>query len=91
MDAYSVYARLADKADFRTWQLLKAVTPSTLLNVGSELALSGQSDLIQTIRMSTLDNAAPAGDQIEPVNAGTKIQMGFPKRTAAASGTHGNP
>ena len=41
---------------------------STLLGVGSELALSGQSDLVQAIRMSTQDNASRAGDQITQRN-----------------------
>jgi type IV secretion system protein VirB10 len=60
----SGYAGLADKVDFHTWRLLKGVVLSTLLGVSSELALSGQSDLVQAIRMSTQDNVAGAGDQI---------------------------
>jgi type IV secretion system protein VirB10 len=34
------YAGLADKFDFDTWMLLKAVAISTMLGVGSELAIS---------------------------------------------------
>lgn len=64
----SGYAGLADKVDFHTWQILKGVVLSTLLGVGSELALSGQSDLVQAIRMSTQDNVARAGDQITQRN-----------------------
>ena len=64
----SGYAGLADKVDFHTWQLLKGVTLSTLLGVSSELALSGQSDLVQAIRMSTQDNVVRAGDQITQRN-----------------------
>jgi len=66
----SGYAGLADKVDFHTWQLLKGVALSTLLGVSSELALSGQSDLIQAIRMSTQDSVARAGDMITQRNLG---------------------
>jgi len=80
----SGYAGLADKVDFRTWQLLKGVALSTLLGVGSELALSGQSDLVQAIRMSTQDNVARAGDQITERNLGIQptitIRPGAPVR-----------
>src|SRR3546814_15278695 len=48
----SGYAGLADKVDFHTWRLLKGAALSTLLGVSSELALSGQGDLVQAIRMS---------------------------------------
>jgi type IV secretion system protein VirB10 len=60
----SGYAGLEDKVDFHTWALLKGVALSTLLGVTSELALSGQSDLVQAVRMSTQDNVSRAGDQI---------------------------
>ena len=80
----SGYAGLADKVDFHTWQLLKGVVLSTLLGVSSELALSGQSDLVQAIRMSTQDNVARAGDQITQRNLGLQptitIRPGAPVR-----------
>jgi len=80
----SGYAGLADKVDFHTWQLLKGVVLSTLLGVSSELALSGQSDLVQAIRMSTQDNVARAGDQITQRNLGVQptitIRPGAPVR-----------
>lgn len=83
----SGYAGLADKVDFHTWQLLKGVMLSTLLGVGSELALSGQSDLVQAIRMSTQDNVARAGDQITQRNLGIQptitIRPGTPVRLVA--------
>jgi type IV secretion system protein VirB10 len=60
----SGFAGLQDKVDLHTWQLLKGVALSTLLGVSSELALSGQSDLVQALRMSTQDNVSRAGDQI---------------------------
>jgi len=80
----SGYAGLADKVDFHTWQLLKGVVLSTLLGVSSELALSGQSDLVQAIRMSTQDNVARAGNQITQSNLGIQptitIRPGAPVR-----------
>jgi type IV secretion system protein VirB10 len=80
----SGYAGLTDKVDFHTWQLLKGVALSTLLGVSSELALSGQSDLVQAIRMSTQDNMGRAGDQITQRNLGVQptitIRPGAPVR-----------
>jgi len=80
----SGYAGLADKVDFHTWQLLKGVVLSTLLGVSSELALSGQSDLVQALRMSTQDNVSRAGDQITQRNLGIQptitIRSGAPVR-----------
>lgn len=80
----SGYAGLADKVDFHTWQLLKGIALSTMLGVSSELALSGQSDLVQAIRISTQDNIARAGDQITQRNLGVQptitIRPGAPVR-----------
>src|SRR3546814_3143574 len=64
----SGYAGLRDKVDFHTWQLLTGVALSTLLGVSSELALSGQSDLVQAIRMSSQDNVSRAGDPLPQRN-----------------------
>jgi len=80
----SGYAGLQDKVDFHTWQLLKGIGLSTLLGVGSELALSGQSDLVQALRMSTQGNVSRAGDQITQRNLGIQptitIRPGAPVR-----------
>jgi type IV secretory pathway VirB10-like protein len=40
----------------------------TLLGVGSELSISGESDLVQAIRESAQSNVARAGDQITQRN-----------------------
>ncbi len=64
----SGYAGLADKVDFHTWSLLKGVAIATLLGVGSELSISGESDLVQAIRESAQSNTARAGDQITQRN-----------------------
>lgn len=80
----SGYAGLADKVDLHTWHLLKGVVLSTLLGVSSELALSGQGDLVQAIRMSAQDNVARAGDQITQRNLGIQptitVRSGAPVR-----------
>jgi type IV secretion system protein VirB10 len=80
----SGYAGLQDKVDLHTWQLLKGVALSTLLGVSSELALSGQSDLVQALRMSTQDNVSRAGDQITQRSLGIQptitIRPGAPVR-----------
>lgn len=80
----SGYAGLQDTVDVHTWQLLKGVALSTLLGVGSELALSGQSDLVQAIRMSTQETVSRAGDQITQRNLGIQptitIRPGAPVR-----------
>jgi len=80
----SGYVGLEDKVDFHTWALLKGVALSTLLGVSSELALSGQSDLVQAIRMSTQNNVSRAGDQITQRNLGAQptitIRPGTPVR-----------
>jgi type IV secretion system protein VirB10 len=78
------YAGVADKVDLHTWQLLKGVALSTMLGVSSQLALSGQVDLVQAIRMSTQDNVSRAGDQITRASLGVQptitIRPGTPVR-----------
>lgn len=80
----SGYAGLQDKVDFHTWALLKGVVLSTLLGVSSELAFSGQSDLVQALRMSTQDTVSRAGDQITQRNLNIQptimIRPGAPVR-----------
>jgi type IV secretion system protein VirB10 len=64
----SGYAGLQDKVDFHTWSLLKGVALSTLLGVGSQMTLTGESDLVQAIRESTQQNVSRAGDQLTSRN-----------------------
>ena len=64
----SGYAGLADKVDFHTWRLLKGVAIATLLGVGTELTVTGESDLVQAIRQSAQTNSARAGDQLARAN-----------------------
>ncbi|SEI56214.1 type IV secretion system protein VirB10 [Sphingobium sp. AP50] len=62
------YAGLVDKVDFHTWTLLKGVAIATMLGVGSELSISGESDLLEAIRESAQSSTARAGDQITQRN-----------------------
>jgi type IV secretion system protein TrbI len=38
------YAGLADNVDFHSWSRLKGIAIATLLDVGSELTINGESD-----------------------------------------------
>lgn len=80
----SGYAGLEDKVDFHSWQLIKGIALSTLFGVGSELAFTGDSDLVEAIRRSTQDNVARAGDQITMRNLNIQptitIRPGTPVR-----------
>lgn len=64
----SGYAGLQDKVDFHTWALLNGVALATLLGVGSELSVTGESDLVQALRESTQQNVSRAGDQLTSRN-----------------------
>jgi type IV secretion system protein VirB10 len=61
-------AGLADKVNYHSGQLLKGVAIATLLGVGTELSISGESDLVQAIREAAQTNASRAGDQITQRN-----------------------
>lgn len=78
------YAGVADRVDFHTWQLLKGIALSTLLGVGTELSLGGESDLVRAIRESAQQNAARAGDQITQHNLDVQptitVRPGWPLR-----------
>ena len=60
----SGYAGIADKVDFHSWTLLKGIGLATMLGVGSELTITGESDLVEAIRESTQSNTTRAGNQI---------------------------
>ncbi len=78
------YSGLEDQVDFHTWALIKGVTISTLLGVGSQLAISGQNDLLLSIRNSTQDSVNQAGQQITQKNLNIqptiKVRPGWPLR-----------
>lgn len=78
------YAGLSDKVDFHSWRLLKGVALSTLLGVGTQLSIGGDSDLVRAIRESTQQSASQAGQQIvtEQLNVQPTIRVrpGWPLR-----------
>jgi type IV secretory pathway VirB10-like protein len=78
------YAGLQDKVDFHTWTLLKGVVLSSLFGIGSELAFSSDSDLVEALRRSSQDNVTRAGDQITQRNLAVQptitIRPGAPVR-----------
>jgi type IV secretion system protein VirB10 len=78
------YSGLSDDVDYHTWALIKGVAISTLLGVGSELSLSGQSDLLLSIRESTQDSVNQAGQQLTQKNLNIqptiKVRPGWPLR-----------
>jgi type IV secretion system protein VirB10 len=79
------YAGLTDKVDVHTWQLLKGVALSTLLDVGTELSFgSSESDLVRAIRESAQQSGSRAGDQLVTRNLNIqptiRIRPGWPLR-----------
>jgi type IV secretion system protein VirB10 len=62
------YAGAADKVEFHSWRLLKGIAMATLLGVGTELSLAGESDLVEALRESAQSNAARAGDRLTQRN-----------------------
>ena len=84
----SGYAGLADKVAFHMWRLLKGVALATLLGVGTELTVTGESDLVQAIRESAQTNTARAGDQLARANLDIQptitIRPGAPVRLIVA-------
>ena len=72
--------------DFHTWRLIKGIALSTLLNVGTELAASGEddSDLVRALREGTQDGVSRAGERIVERNLDVqptiKIRPGWPLR-----------
>ncbi len=75
------YAGLAGEIDFHSWRLLKGVAIATLLGVGTELSLAGESDLVAAFRDSAQSNAARAGDQI------TRRNLDIPPTITVRPGT----
>ncbi|WP_334185876.1 TrbI/VirB10 family protein [Novosphingobium sp.] len=77
-------AGLVDKVDYHSGQLLKGVAIATLLGVGTELSISGESDLVQAIRESAQTSTSRAGDQITQRNLDIRptitIRPGAPVR-----------
>ncbi|WP_174067601.1 TrbI/VirB10 family protein [Agrobacterium tumefaciens] len=78
------YAGLEDGVDYHWWDLAKAAGLSTLLSVGSELAMDDEDRLIQAIRNGGQDTINDAGQQIISrqlqIAPTLTIRPGFPVR-----------
>ena len=78
------YAGLEDGVDYHWWDLAKAAGLSTLLSIGSELAISDENRLLRAIRSGGQDTINDAGKQIvrRQLNAAPTltIRPGFPVR-----------
>jgi len=78
------YAGLEDGVDYHWWDLAKAAGLSTLLSVGSELAIDDQDRLLRAIRSGGQDTINDTGQQIvrRQLNVAPTltIRPGFPVR-----------
>ena len=78
------YAGLEDGVDYHWWDLAKAAGLSTLLAVGSELAISDENRLLRAIRRGGQDTINDAGQQLvrRQLNVAPTltIRPGFPVR-----------
>lgn len=78
------YAGLEDGVDYHWWNLAKAAGLSTLLAVGTELAVSDEDRLVRAIRDGAQDTINDAGQQIIrrqlQVAPTLTIRPGFPVR-----------
>ncbi|RWB35795.1 MAG: TrbI/VirB10 family protein [Mesorhizobium sp.] len=78
------YAGLEDGVDYHWWDLAKAAGLSTLLAIGSELAVSDEERLVRAIRDGAQDTINDAGQQIIQrqlqVTPTLNIRPGFPVR-----------
>ncbi|RWJ05677.1 TrbI/VirB10 family protein [Mesorhizobium sp.] len=78
------YAGLEDGVDYHWWDLAKAAGLSTLLAIGSELAVSDEERLVRAIRDGAQDTINDAGQQIIQrqlqVTPTLTIRPGFPVR-----------
>lgn len=78
------YAGLQDRVDYHWWELAKAAALSTLLSIGSELAVDDDDRLLRAIRNGGQDTFNDAGQQIvrRQLNVAPTltIRPGFPVR-----------
>jgi type IV secretory pathway VirB10-like protein len=78
------YAGLSDSIDRHGGTLLKGVLLSSLLGVGAELSIEGESDLVEALRESAQQGTARAGDQVVTKALGIQptltVRPGWPLR-----------
>jgi type IV secretory pathway VirB10-like protein len=88
------YAGLEDGVDYHWWDLAKAAGLSTLLAVGSELAVSDEDRLLRAIRDGGQDTINDAGQQIvrRQLNVAPTltIRPGFPVRMIVTRDLYSN-
>ena len=80
----SGYAGLEDGVDYHWGGVVKATLVSTLLGIGSELGLGGDSDLVRALRRGSQDTVNRAGEQIVSreldIRPTLTIRPGYPVR-----------
>lgn len=80
----SGHAGLQDEVDFHGSALARAVAMSTVLGIGSELAIDGDDGLVQALRRSTQQASSQAGEQIVgkqlAVRPTLRVRPGWPLR-----------
>lgn len=78
------YAGISDRVDMHGGEVLKAVAMSTLLGIGSELAIAGDNDLADALRSAVQSSGSRAGDQIVSRGLGVRptiiVRPGTPIR-----------
>ncbi|TRO95486.1 TrbI/VirB10 family protein [Glycocaulis profundi] len=79
------FSGLEDQVDHHTMRMLRGIGMSTLLGVGTELALgSSDSDLVRALRLSTQQSANQAGQQLVgrhlDIQPTIRIRPGWPLR-----------
>lgn len=77
-------AGLADRVDNHGWRLVRGVALSTVLGVGTELTVDGESELVRAFRESTQQNTSRAGERIVEreldVQPTISVRPGWPLR-----------
>jgi type IV secretion system protein VirB10 len=81
----SGFVGIEDKVDSHGWQLLKGAVLSTLLGIGTQLAIGGSGNgLVRAIREAGQQNGASIGEQITARNLDVKptirVRPGWPVR-----------
>ena len=78
------FSGLEDKVDYHWGQLFRAAALSTLLGVGTQLAVDDESDIARAIRESAQDSAEDIGQQIVRrqlnIQPTLTVRPGFPVR-----------
>jgi type IV secretion system protein VirB10 len=77
-------AGLTDRVDGHSWQLIKGVALSSLLDVGSQISFGGRGSLVRASRGSAQQSGSQAGEQAVSKGLGVQptiqIRAGWPVR-----------